>query len=462
MVVIELRFILFTIALHDIALRKLSLIAFAETMDNFAESRLIISDLQASRAQPRQWDDLDKFSISVGDTFAKLPPRPFPIAVLDAATLDEKLIRMEFDRDKKPTARYAAHDLLISDKENNVSEAIANINILQHQKLQQHQKETEALIRVDIEATKQAALSTAHQQLAQLEAELSRQKSHFEILLQTKEEQFQAVIKEKENRCQELLSRLDNEGKSWRKQIQEKESYYIKLLSDQEGDFNQKLTAMQLQCQGKIDSLLAKHAHDQDLKGLADQARLQAKEEEVKQQYEKKLKKMEKLVQMTMDKYRDKEMVMEGSLEESRREVKALKDSIEIKEKHYKEHLHFQDKRLLEAQHRLETLDEVQRIADIWKETAKELSSYVIRTCGTVGELPYDFLAMQGKGESIAMDVFEDPTATSYNPKDQYVQFTKTRHVAVSRAQLTRALRLSNVIQERVKAELPKPTGLTV
>ena len=46
------------------------------------------------------------------------------------------------------------------------------------------------------------------------------------------------------------------------------------------------------------------------------------------------------------------------------------------------------DKKLIQVQQRLDSVDEIEQIAKVWRETAKDLASVVIRTCATVEELP--------------------------------------------------------------------------
>lgn len=98
-------------------------------------------------------------------------------------------------------------------------------------------------------------------------------------------------------------------------------------------------------------------------------------------------------------------------------------------------------------------------IASTWRDSAHTLASYVIRTAGSVGQLPYDFLA---KVDSSHQDtiVSTDKLFETYK-EGEYIKFTKENHVAVSKGELTRAFRFGRLIHERIKSEIqPEKSSL--
>eukprot|EP01039_Chlorochromonas_danica_P009515 gene9515-10518_t len=382
------------------------------------------------------------------ETLARLPPRPFPQVLIPTISQLPRTLSAA----PPPSAlslKYVAHEEVRS-------------LLMRESETKSHPSQTSAPTvegERSVSQNQYNALDHLRSQIEQLEYDLRQQKQHYESLLISKEEQYHALLSEKEARQQELQTRLESEQMVWRQQLHDKDRHYVDLLTNQERSYEEKLRQESQIHRERWESFQAQLSQEKDLQQLAIQARLEAKEEEVKQSYEKKLRKMEKLVQQTIEKYHEKELIIEGNIEESRREVKTLKETIELKEKHYKEHLYFQDKRLLEIQHHIDHTDYYVKLAEKWQSTAKDLASYVIRTCATVGELPYDFLAMQPRGDILARDVFADPMARDYDTRDKYVKFTRSEHVAVCKAQLIRALRLSKMIHERIKADNVMPSS---
>lgn len=402
---------------------------------------LSLTDLQLSRQPSMQ--GYGEVKAAEDELLAKLPPRPFPKCLADPTPPPPT----------KPS-RYIAHHELhsLSDKWVASAPKPSSISLWS----QQHE-EQQALLKADLDLSKMVAIEQYQQRIEQLEQDCAMMQERHEQLLQSTAAQAAALLEEKEARIAELLVRNETDMKAWRQQLHDKDHHYIQLIGDQEKVHEAKLQQLSRQFQQQADALQAKAEQEKDLKCLAEQARLEAKEDEVKRSYEKKLRKLEKLVTQSIERYREKELVIEGALNESRREAKQLKETIDLKEKHYKEHLHFQDKRLMTAQNQIDSVDALTRVVDTWRATAKDLATYVIRACATVGELPCDFLALQPQGDSLAKDVYADLTAKAHNNQDRYVNFTKAQHVAVSRSQLTRALRLSKVVHERVKAEVQTP-----
>jgi hypothetical protein len=399
------------------------------------ESQFTLSELQTPYTRvPRGRECQQDEKEGEVQQWAKLPPRPFPIV------LEEPVILPQSKAKDKYTVHHDAHSLQDG---SHVPEVL--FSTISNSKSERLQKEREVQLRSELEISTLVALEQYQQRVSQLEHELVSQKDKHSQLHAQYEERYHIMTQEKDSRYQELASRYESELKNWRQQLHDKDRHYVALMSEQERNFEEKLRDCGQQYQQQIDILRARAAQDQELKELAEQARLEAKEESAKKLYEKKLRKMEKLIEQTIEHYNQKELLIHGALDESRREAAQLKATIEAKEQQYKDHLFFQDKKLIQLQQQIDNVNMLTQVADTWRDSARDLASYVIRTCATVGELPYDFLAMQAPGSVYAKDVFADPTARDYNKSDRYVNFTRGTHVAVNRSQVTRALRLSKV-----------------
>ncbi|RYH26733.1 hypothetical protein EON65_14090 [archaeon] len=296
---------------------------------------LSLSDLLASRRQgsesgpnsPQKRVVLDEAVEENKSFLARLPPRSFP-----AVALDEPNLSMS------PKSKYVAHQSLLTEFDDipvrvtqSASSNTANIT-----------KEKENLLKSSIDLSKQQMIEQLYVRIEELERLLNSERQYHEESVLATEKQIQLLLEEKDARYQELSQRYEQDVVHYRKQLHDKDQHYVKLISEQEKKHKDTMEHIRNENSLQIERMQAKVLQDQEWKSIAEQARLEAKGEDVRKEYEKKLRKMEKLVQQTMERYHDKDMKINGALEESRREIASLKEIIDKKDKAFQEHMSYQ------------------------------------------------------------------------------------------------------------------------
>lgn len=266
-----------------------------------------------------------------GSSLARLPPRNFPAIALDEQRLP-----------RSPKSKYVAHQSLLTEFDDEVTAKKVDHSALARSHTASITKEKENLLKSSIDLSKQQMIEQLYARIEELERLLTSERQHHEESVSATEKQFQLILEEKDARYQELSQRYEQDVIHYRKQLHEKDQHYVKLISEQEKKHKDTLEQIRHECSLHIENIQAKVLQDQEWKGIAEQARLEARGEDVRKEYEKKLRKIEKLVQQTMERYHEKALQITGSLEESRREVSSLKGIIDKKDKAFQEHMTYQ------------------------------------------------------------------------------------------------------------------------
>lgn len=133
----------------------------------------------------------------------------------------------------------------------------------------------------------------------------------------------------------------------------------------------------------------SKHLSSQyDAKEASADMRLELKENQIREHYEKRLKKYEKQIMEAEQAYQSKALTVQGSLDEARRENDSLKAFYDAKEEALREEVSLKDKRLIALRGKLDQINQISKALDEWRRIAAEVAAISIRTCAKAEEFP--------------------------------------------------------------------------
>lgn len=301
-----------------------------------------------------------------------------------------------------------------------------------------------------------------------LKQELADQQRTNEVLLSTREAHWKEILDEKEKKIQIIHEQHQREIGDYKKRLQDKDEFYVGQMSAMEKQFQQQQIDLDNRWKIRVKTLEDQINMEKERHALTERAKLEAKEKALQLQHEKKVKKFTKQIESVMEHYKAKELMIQGALEEARREIINLQANHTAAQQVAREELLLKDKRLVEIQQYLDETDEFNRRADEWKSLATELATIVIHACSTVEELPaelwtsttpglftsvWDELRGQQTGSNVRTGygrVTVDDSVRSYSEK-------KKDCVVAKRAELAKCLKYSKVVHDRVRVDEMRP-----
>jgi hypothetical protein len=185
---------------------------------------------------------------------------------------------------------------------------------------------------------------------------------------------------------------------------------------------------------------------------------LEAKEAHIKEHYDKKLKKFEKLLLESQAAYQNKQLVIQGSLDEARREYTSLKIAFDAKETTLREELNLKDRQLISQQSRIDALSRVKQESDSWKRLASDVAGLAIRACATAVTLP-DFRLPPDESIAALLTGFQrtiyEHTNEDYKlfkrSMDEYERFKRCT-MALDRKRLVKLLRFCKKVVDLARS----------
>lgn len=340
--------------------------------------------------------------------------------------------------------------------------SIPGVNQTTKEKLQQHyllhqeQKHAEQELKYQVEVGKEALIE--HHVVAEerLRQELMDQQKRYEHLLAEKDHSHSLIINEKERQFQQLKKSLEQLQADNKENLLKKDESYISQIKKIETKFQEQIQQLLQSHHEQLYKIQDQLKKDQEFKAITDRARLEAKEKDVASKYEKKIKKYGTKVEEIIENFRVKELKITGALEEARREIVHLQANFEAKEQSFREELILKDRRLIQIQQRLDSVDDLAKVAETWRETAKDLASTVIRMCATVEDLPHELWSSTTPG--LFTTVWDDlqhlkashnSSTTGKLPRNEDIAETyakkRKEYVMASRMLLSKCLRFSKV-----------------
>jgi hypothetical protein len=293
-----------------------------------------------------------------------------------------------------------------------------------------------------------------------------------------KEKEFKLILQEKDENNNKINIKINNIDGLWEERFRMHDKKTLEQLEEQENEWKLKMNLIQEKCLDSSNVLenklkLEKEAHD-----LATQARITAKEDQLKHNYEKRILKFEKQVQEAQKSYATRQLVLQGSMEESRREIIALRNQNELQLKDLREELLLKEQRLASIEEKLAISDEMLNDGKKWIYISKELSNLVIKACSTVKkavQLPSPALSrlqqqtMGGQNTEYVSELLRGFTDSHYSFEanlndsrrhsndENNLKVDINRDVLIEKKNLAKALKLSNkIIQSKTDKDLPK------
>jgi hypothetical protein len=269
------------------------------------------------------------------------------------------------------------------------------------------QREEESKIRFELENSKVKLIEQYQLIETKLTSELGETKSRLDTISEEKDTFWGEKLASKQEEVDKLQTQLQEVMELYKKRMSEKENTCLKQLEQQEEVWKGRLAEVEDHCEQQLRGMQSKYAMELDARALTERAKLDSKEEHARISYEKKLKRYEAQVQQVIANYRDKELLIHGSLDEARKEIILARSASDAKEAALREELALKDKRVLTLQSKLHAVDDITRIADSWRENAKLLSRLVVNACVSIQDLP------------------AAPVAPQANPPNLFVGLTK-------------------------------------
>jgi DNA repair exonuclease SbcCD ATPase subunit len=282
------------------------------------------------------------------------------------------------------------------------------------------------------------------------------QQKRYEHLLAEKDHSCSLMLDEKDKQYKALKESIEQKQIKHKENLSKKDQLYINQIKEIESKYQEQTQEMLKTHKDQLQKIQHQLKKDEEMKLITDRARLEAKEKEILVKYEKKMKKYAEKIEQVMEQYRLKELKITGALEEARREIIHLQANFDAKEESYREELMLKDRRLIQIQQRLDTVDDLAKVADTWRETAKDLASIVIRTCATVEDLPPELWSSTTPG--LFTTVWDDlqhlkashaSSTTGKLPRNDDIAETyakkRKEYVMASRILMSKCLRFSKV-----------------
>lgn len=344
--------------------------------------------------------------------------------------------------------------LLKPSKQDLMIDSSASQSIL-HQKLALDQtnaatqRDEESRIRFELECSKQSLLEQYQLIHTKLCTELNDCKRFCEQKIQDREAFWSEQVAEKQIQLTKLEAKLNDIVEMSRKRIAEKEKINIEQLEQQEVEWKIRLEEAERRHQEILNSLHSKHVLEKESRELAEKARVEAREDQIRAIYEKKMKKIEAQVQEVMRNYHDKELIIHGSLDEARKEIVLMRAASAAREDSLREELAIKDRLILSLQKELHKVDDITTIADSWRAAARDLARMVVQACVSIQDMPAVPIAPKessnnlfqgfGKPEELSKEKY------AYLMEVKAVNRLRKEHVLIQKELIARTLRNSKV-----------------
>jgi len=327
---------------------------------------------------------------------------------------------------------------------------------LQHKLMVDHsftntQRDEESKIRYELERSKAQLIEQYQVNEAKLTTELNDCKAYYEQKLLEREAFWTEQGNEKHLHIIKLESKVNDIVEMSRKRIADKEKVNVEQLEQQEIEWRHRIEEVEHRHQEILNSMHSKHVLEKKSRDLAEKARIEAKEDQIRAKYEQKMKKYETQIQEVMRNYRDKELIIHGSLDEARKEIVLMRAAATAKEDTLREELAVKDRLILTLKAELHKIDEITKIADSWRSAANDLARMVVQACVSVQDLPPVPLAPQekenmpnlfpgyGKPEEISKE------KAMYMMEVKAINRLRKDHVLIQKELIGRSLRNSKV-----------------
>jgi hypothetical protein len=249
----------------------------------------------------------------------------------------------------------------------------------------------------------------------------------FEMELHKEIELSKAVLLRKTSETEDCYRQdLSLVKEYYRKLLIEKEAAWQKKYDDMENNFKDQIEAVKKKATEQIQGLHSRVTIETEAKGLANGARQKAREEDLKMEYEKKLKKFEKRVKEVVKIYENKEMASKGALDEVRRELSNAQAYVEAREQEMQLKIHEKVDVIIQLEKSIQELAQ-------WKNAVLVLAKHTIDACATATAIP---------------ELGEKPTTKDKKLLTLYRFFNKYKadtHVIAQKASLALALQYSKV-----------------
>ena len=327
---------------------------------------------------------------------------------------------------------------------------------LQHKLMVDHsftntQRDEESKIRYELERSKAQLIEQYQVNEAKLITELGDCRAYYEQKLLDREAFWTEQANEKELQVAKLEAKVNDIVEMSRKRIADKEKINVEQLEQQEVEWRRRIEEVERCHQEILNSMHSKHVLEKESRDLAEKARIEAKEDQIRTKYEQKMKKYETQIQEVMRNYRDKELIIHGSLDEARKEIVLMRVAATAKEDTLREELTVKDRLILSLKAELHKIDEITKIADSWRSAANDLARMVVQACVSVQDLPPVPLAPQekenmpnlfpgyGKSEEISKE------KAMYMMEVKAINRLRRDHVLIQKELIGRSLRNSKV-----------------
>lgn len=415
------------------------------------------------------------------EVLKKLPPRIFPADYFASSTLNLSNSATIPQTQPPKEAAVAQEHYPIPNREGHSSQSskafpthnIEDANLLKtvfHDStndLNRH-KQLDLLTRSQIEDMKISYIEQSMLREEKLKQELADQLRSHELILSARENHWKDVLDEKEKHLQVIQTQHQRELQDFKKRLQDKDEFYIGQMSAMEKQYQQQQIDLDNRWKDRVKVLQDQINMEKERHALTERAKLEAKEKALQDQHEKKVKKFTKQIESVMEHYRAKELMIQGALEEARREIINMQANHAAIEQVNREELLLKDKRLVEIQQYLDEADEINRRAEEWKSLGTELATIVIHACSTVEELPaelwtsttpglftsvWDELRGQQTGSNMRTGygrVSVDDHVRSYSEK-------KKDCVVANRTELAKCLKYSKIVHDRARVDSMRP-----
>eukprot|EP01038_Epipyxis_sp_PR26KG_P014013 gene14013-18794_t len=287
-------------------------------------------------------------------------------------------------------------------------------------------------------------------QTNQIKSELSEK---FMKKMKESEDYLMNKLTEQENISKQMLDEMDENHKII---LSNQQNTHMDTMKNHDNNARKLLEDLQIKHEKEIKLLNNKYSVDIHAKNTFSESILLAKEMKYKKVYEKKLLQIEKQVKDIKEMYKEKENRIIGSLEECRRELQNVTILAAAKEQSFQEELSLKDRHIIRIQSRINAVDDITDIANLWRNAIEELSSLIIQTCATARDV--------NNNDSIAMDLFPDNTPLNHIYSQMMGSNTRTgsavnnnnnrvEYIMVQKLLMKKALKSSKKIIERLQAE---------
>jgi uncharacterized protein YjgD (DUF1641 family) len=315
--------------------------------------------------------ELDLSASGADDTFsaAKRSPRGFDVNLTTIFPLGPSSVRKEF-----------------ANQTNMMTDISERLSL--SQKYTASFREQESRIRHELEKSKVALIEQFQINEAKLTTELASIKGLHEQHLKEKETMWNERDSARLQDIQRLEQKLADLLELSRKRLAEKERVVVEQLERQEEVWKQRLQLCVEENEEQMQTLRDKLAQERDSQIVAEKARLAAKEDQAKSVFEAKLKAYEQEIHEVMRNYRDKELIIHGSLDEARKEIVLMRNSWSAKEESLRSELAAKDRIINRLQSKLHLVDDITKVADSWRGVARDLARIVVNACVTIQDMP--------------------------------------------------------------------------